>query len=50
MRGDDNNVVDSALNTIRPVAWEELSETEQARMSLAIARYALGKIEGGSKQ
>lgn len=50
MRGDDNNVVDSALNNIRPVAWEELSETEQARLSLAIARYALGKIEDGSNQ
>jgi hypothetical protein len=50
MRGDDLNAVDSTINSIRPGTWDDLSETEQARMSLAIARYALGKIEGGAKK
>ncbi len=45
MRGDETNVVDSAVSKIRPVAWEELSETEQAKLSLAIARYAISKLE-----
>lgn len=46
MRGEDSNtVVDTAINKIRPAVWEDLSETEQARLSLAIARYALSQLE-----
>jgi hypothetical protein len=45
MRGDDTDVVDSTVSKIRPVAWEELSETEQAKLSLAVARYALSKLD-----
>jgi hypothetical protein len=46
MRGDDTDMVDSTVSKIRPVSWEELSETEQAKLSLAIACYALSKLEG----
>lgn len=39
--------VDSALASVRPLSWEELSETEQARLSLIIARYALAELNQG---
>jgi hypothetical protein len=44
MRSDDANPVETTLNTIRSLDWSELSELEQARMSLAIARYAIDKV------
>jgi pullulanase/glycogen debranching enzyme len=44
MRSEATSAVDSALNSIRPLEWHELSEVEQARMSLAIARYAIDKV------
>ncbi|HIK55635.1 MAG TPA: hypothetical protein IGS37_10790 [Synechococcales cyanobacterium M55_K2018_004] len=45
MRGPaEENVVEGALQSIRPVAWEELSSIEQARLSLAIARYAIAQL------
>lgn len=44
MRGEEN-AIDSTLNSIRPLAWHELSETEQARMSLAVARYAIEQLK-----
>jgi hypothetical protein len=47
MRGvetDTNEVVESTLKTVRPVTWEELSELEQARLSLSIARCALAQL------
>jgi hypothetical protein len=46
MRGEaDTNPWDTLLSNVRPVKWETLSEIEQARVSLAIARYALAELE-----
>lgn len=47
MRGvetETNEVVESTLKAVRPVSWEELSELEQARLSLSIARCALAQL------
>jgi hypothetical protein len=41
---ESTTVVDSTLKTVRPVSWAELSELEQARLSLSIARYALAQV------
>lgn len=45
MRGMEAETIDLALGTIRPIDWTELSELEQARLSLAVARYALAELE-----
>jgi hypothetical protein len=45
MRGGHAEIVDVTLQSIRPVDWEELSAIEQARLSLAIARYALDEVK-----
>ncbi len=47
MRGVETEtaeVVESTLQAVRPLSWEELSELEQARLSLAIARCALAQL------
>lgn len=44
MRGGQEEILEVTLQSIRQVDWEELSEVEQARLSLAIARYALNEI------
>lgn len=44
MRGGQAEILDLTLRSVRQVAWEELSEIEQARLSLAIARYALDEL------
>ncbi|MEO0539972.1 MAG: hypothetical protein AAFZ80_03795 [Cyanobacteria bacterium P01_A01_bin.105] len=44
MRGQAENI-DAAINSVRDVEWESLNEMEQARISLAAARYALDQIE-----
>ena len=44
MRGDAADVVDATVNSVGAIAWSDLSETEQARMSLAIARYAIDQL------
>jgi hypothetical protein len=43
--GESQGAVDSTLEKVRTVAWEELSEVEQARLSLAAARCALAELE-----
>jgi hypothetical protein len=48
MRGQ-SDAVESTLKSIRPVEWTELSETEQAKMSLAVARYAIDQLNAESK-
>ncbi len=45
MRGNESDQVQSTLNTAQAVNWTELSEIEQARTGLAIARYALSQLE-----
>lgn len=44
MRGGQEEILDVTLQSIRQVDWEELSEVEQARLSLAVARYALSEL------
>ena len=44
MRGDAADVVEVTVNSVRAIAWSDLSDTEQARMSLAIARYAIDQL------
>ncbi|HEY9887639.1 MAG TPA: hypothetical protein V6D02_04510 [Candidatus Obscuribacterales bacterium] len=44
MRGGQEEILEVTLRSIRPVEWSALSEVEQARLSLAIARYALDTL------
>ncbi|MGA7933955.1 MAG: hypothetical protein WCA35_10445 [Kovacikia sp.] len=43
--GESHRAVESTLEKVRLLKWEELSEIEQARLSLAIARTALTELE-----
>ena len=45
MRDGRGEILDVTLRSVRDTAWSELSELEQARLSLAIARYALDRAE-----
>lgn len=45
MRGAEDEAIESTLRMIRPLDWNELSSMEQARLSLAIARYAFNELE-----
>ncbi|MEL6319187.1 MAG: hypothetical protein AAFQ57_00855 [Cyanobacteria bacterium J06626_14] len=44
MRGNESDALEAALRSVRCAAWTELSGVEQARLSLAIARYTLSKL------
>lgn len=44
MRGAETEILEVALRSVRCAAWTELSGIEQARLSLAIARYALAQM------
>lgn len=44
MRGADTEMIEAALRSVRCAAWTELSGVEQARLSLAIARYAIAQM------
>lgn len=44
MRSSEAEVLESTINSVRSVEWAELSDVEQARLSLAIARYALSQL------
>lgn len=44
MRGGETERIDSIVATVRSESWSELSDIEQARTCLAIARYALGEV------
>lgn len=46
MRGSATETLEAALRTMRCAAWTELSGIEQARLSLAIARYAIAQSPG----
>lgn len=45
MRGAEAEAIEFTLGAVRPVDWQELSDMERARLSLAIARYALAELE-----
>ncbi len=44
MRGE-TTTVDFALGMVRPLDWNELSPTEQARLTMAIVYYALDQLK-----
>lgn len=44
-RDANSPAIDSALAAVRSVDWDALSETEKARLSLAVARYALAELK-----
>ncbi|NJN88292.1 MAG: hypothetical protein HC881_20860 [Leptolyngbyaceae cyanobacterium SL_7_1] len=44
MRGADTEMLEVALRSVRCAAWTELSGIEQARLSLAIARYTIAQM------
>ncbi|NJR64328.1 MAG: hypothetical protein HC772_01725 [Leptolyngbyaceae cyanobacterium CRU_2_3] len=44
MRGSETEVLEVALRSVRCAEWQELSSIEQARLSLAIARYAIDQL------
>lgn len=50
MRGADTEMLESALRSMRCAAWADLSGIEQARLSLAIARYALAQMPADDNQ
>ena len=47
MRSDGADVVEATVSSVGAIAWADLSETEQARLSLAIARYAIDQLGNG---
>ncbi len=44
MRGTNTDTLEAALRSVRYAAWTELSGVEQARLSLAIARYTISQL------
>ncbi|HEY9661292.1 MAG TPA: hypothetical protein V6C65_22790 [Allocoleopsis sp.] len=44
MRAAETEKLDTALRSVRTVEWTELTDIEQARLSLAIARYAISQV------
>lgn len=42
---EEAEAVDFPITIVRSAEWQELSEIEQARLSMAIARYAISQIE-----
>lgn len=45
MRGPElENAIDQAVENVRPLDWNALSEVEQARLSLAVACYSLEQL------
>ncbi|MEO0532806.1 MAG: hypothetical protein AAF215_02930 [Cyanobacteria bacterium P01_A01_bin.123] len=45
MRDGQGEILTVALNSVREANWEDLSAMEQARLGLAIARYALNQAD-----
>jgi hypothetical protein len=45
MRGNSDNIIKSTLHAAENRSWETLSDIEQARLSLAIAHYAIHQFQ-----
>jgi SpoVK/Ycf46/Vps4 family AAA+-type ATPase len=43
MRGAESESLESVLKSVRNAEWDDLSSIEQARLSLAVARYAIAQ-------
>jgi hypothetical protein len=50
MRGSESESLESVLKSVRNAEWDELSSIEQARLSLAVARYALAQSSSTSEE
>lgn len=50
MRSGETEMLEVALRSVRSAAWTELSGVEQARLSLAIARYAISQLPAAEAQ
>ncbi|MEM7770723.1 MAG: hypothetical protein AAGA75_10115 [Cyanobacteria bacterium P01_E01_bin.6] len=50
MRSSESDTLEAALRSVRCAAWTELSGIEQARLSLAIARYTISKLPNPGAQ
>lgn len=46
----DTEAIESTLSTVCPMEWQNLSEIEQARLSLAVARYAIAELEATDEE
>jgi hypothetical protein len=44
MRGGQEEILEVKLRSVRDIAWDDLSDLEKARLSLAISRYILGEL------
>lgn len=44
MRGVETETLETTLSSVRATSWTELSNIEQAKVSLAIARYAIAQL------
>jgi len=44
MRGSETEALEVVLRSVRCAEWKDLSSIEQARLSLAIARYAIDQV------
>lgn len=47
MRGGENELLNSTLQAVQNKTWSELSGIEQARLTLALSRYAIARLENG---
>ncbi len=45
MRSGEADSLDTLVQSVRAADWEDLSAVEQAKLSLAIVRYALADID-----
>jgi hypothetical protein len=50
MRGSESESLESVLKSVRNAQWDELSSVEQARLSLAVARYAIAQTSSTSEE
>jgi hypothetical protein len=50
MRGSESESLESVLKSVRNAQWDDLSSVEQARLSLAVARYAIAQTSSTSEE
>jgi hypothetical protein len=50
MRGSESESLESVLKSVRNAQWDELSSVEQARLSLAVARYAIAQSSSTAEE
>lgn len=50
MRGSETETLESVLKSVRCADWDDLSSIEQARLSLAVARYTLSQSSDAAEE